>query len=109
MQVASTNFLEAQPAAVWAFLADYVDALHWLYDPANRQKAVEITANLSKSPPEVVDSYCLTDTDYDRDHNACMSPGMLQTLADAMLADGALPHPVDTAKYVDTSFLPFPC
>jgi NitT/TauT family transport system substrate-binding protein len=109
VQVASSNFLKAQPGAVKAFLADYVDALHWLYDPANRQKAVEITANLSKSPPEVVDSYFLTNKDYYRDHNACVSPGMLQTLADAMLADGALPHAVDMTKYVDTSFLPFPC
>lgn len=56
-QAATNDYLKAQPGAVRAWLADYVDALKWLYDPANRKKAIEVTAALSKSPPEVIDSF----------------------------------------------------
>jgi sulfonate transport system substrate-binding protein len=94
---------------VKAYLADYVDALHWLYAPENRKKAIEVTAELSKSPYEVVDSYFMTERDYFRDPNSCVSANLVQTLADAMFNDGLLPQTVDMSQFVDTSYLPFPC
>jgi sulfonate transport system substrate-binding protein len=108
-QAATNDFISKEPGALRAFLADYVDALKWLYDPANRPKAVEITAELSKSLPAVVDSYFLTNKDYYRDPHACISADRLQPLADAMLSDGALQTKIDMTQYVDASFLPFPC
>jgi len=108
-QVATNDILHQQPEAVAALLADYVDALHWLYDPANRAQAVRVTAGITKSPTAVVDSYFLTKADYYRDPNACVSAQLLQPLVDAMAADGLLAAPLDMAKYVDTSFLPHPC
>lgn len=108
-QVATNDILKRSPDAVKAYLADYVEALHWLYAPENRQKAVEITAELSKSPTEVVNAYFLTSKDYYRDPNSCVSANLVQTLADAMAKDGLLPHPIDMSKYIDSSYLPFPC
>lgn len=108
-QVATNDILRRSPAAVKAYLADYVDALHWLYAPENRKKAIEITADLAKSPPEVVDAYFLTSKDYYRDPNSCVRPNLVQTLADAMASDGLLPHPIDMSQYIDGSYLPFPC
>jgi sulfonate transport system substrate-binding protein len=109
MQVATNDILKRSPDAVKAYLADYVDCLHWLYAPENRKKAVEITADLAKSPPEVVDAYFLTAKDYYRDPNACVSAGLVQTLADAMTKDGLLPQAVDMGQFVDTSYLPIAC
>jgi sulfonate transport system substrate-binding protein len=109
MQVATNDILKRSPEAVKAYLADYVDALHWLYAPVNRKKAVEVTAELAKSPYEVVDSYFMTERDYFRDPNSCVSANLVQTLADAMTQDGLLPQAVDMAQYVDTSYLPYAC
>ncbi len=108
-QVATNDILKSAPDAVRAFLADYVDGLHWLYDPANRKKAVDITADLSKSPPEVVNSYFLTDKDYFRDPNACVTPALLQPLVDAMTRLKLIDRHIDMAQYVDGQYLPFPC
>ena len=59
-QVVTNDFLKAHTEAVKSFLADYVIGLHWFYDPANRAKAIEITADFTKSPAAVLDSYFMT-------------------------------------------------
>jgi sulfonate transport system substrate-binding protein len=108
-QAATSDFISKEPGAVRAFLADYVGALAWLYDPANRSKAVEVTADLSKSPPAVVDSYFLTEKDYYRDPNGCIDASLVQPLVDAMFTNGVLPQKIDMKQFVDASMLPFPC
>ncbi|HEV2508418.1 ABC transporter substrate-binding protein [Bosea sp. (in: a-proteobacteria)] len=108
-QVATENFLKAQPAVAKAWLADYVAGLQWLYALENRKKAVELAATLSKSPPEVVDSYFLTKNDYFRDPNACLGAEQVQPPLDAMVAEGLLSARIDAKPYVDMSFLPRPC
>ncbi|WP_168209930.1 ABC transporter substrate-binding protein [Tardiphaga sp. vice154] len=108
-QVATNDYLKAQPAAVKAWLADYVDGLKWLYDPANRTKAVEITSTLAKSSPDVVDSYFVTNKDYFRDLKACISTDLFQGPIDAMAREGLLANTIDVSKVIDTSYLPFPC
>lgn len=108
-QVATQSFLKAQPAVAKAWLADYVEGLHWLYDPANRKKAIELAASLSKSPAEVVDSYFLTNKDYFRDPNACLAVEQVQPPIDAMVSEGLLSAAIDAKPYVDMSFLPRAC
>ena len=66
-QVVTNDFLKANTAAVKAFLADYVTGLHWFYAPANRAKAIELTAAFTKTPAAALDSYFMTDKDYYRD------------------------------------------
>ncbi len=108
-QVVTNNFLKAHTDAVKAFLADYVTGLHWFYDPANRAKAVEITAEFTKSPAAVLDSYFMTKKDYYRDPNGCITAPIIQTPIDAMYQQGLLQSPVKVADYINTSYLPAAC
>jgi len=108
-QTATNDFLKAQPAAVKAWLADYVDGLKWIYDPANRPKVIEVTAALTKSAPEVIDGFFLTKSDYYRDATACINPSLFQPALDAMAKEGLIATSIDASKVIDTSYLPFPC
>ena len=49
-QVATDKFIREQPAALRAFLEDFVQGLAWYYDPANRDKALDLAAGLTKMP-----------------------------------------------------------
>lgn len=108
-QVARNDFLKQSPELMKAWLEDYVTALQWIYAPENRAEAVKQLSEFAKSPLELVDSYFLTGRDYYRDPNACVRADNLQAPIDAMVAEGLLAERVDMAKYVDNSFLPFPC
>lgn len=107
---ARSEFLEKEPAAVKAFLEDYLTGLNWLYQPANRAKAIEITANLTKSPASALETYfMLANNDYYRDRGGCLKTASLQFVADAMVQEGLLAEKVDMSKYVDLSYLPGRC
>jgi NitT/TauT family transport system substrate-binding protein len=108
-QVARTEFLNANKEAVRGFLADYVAGLNWYYDKANRTKAIELVAGLTKSPKEVLDSYFATGSDYYRDPNGCVPAVAIQKPIDAMVQEQLIPAKVDAAKYLDLSYLPKPC
>lgn len=108
-QVATNNFLRRHPEAVKSFLADYVRGLHWFADPNNRAKAVQLAADFTKSPAEVLDSYFMTERDYFRDKNACVKAELIKSPVDAMHAEGLLKAPVDMSKHVDMSYLPYAC
>jgi sulfonate transport system substrate-binding protein len=106
---ATNDFLKKNPDAVRSFLTDYVAGLHWFYDPANRKKAIEITAGFTKSAPEVLDSYFMTEHDYYRDRNGCVSAAIIQSPIDAMSKEGLLDQPVKVADYLNLTYLPYPC
>lgn len=108
-QVVTNDFLKANTAAVKAFLADYVSGLHWFYAPENRAKAVEITAEFTKTPAAALDAYFMTNRDYYRDPNACITASSIQTPIDGMYEQGLLAQPVKVADYVNTSLLPVAC
>lgn len=108
-QVVTNEFLNKNPEAVRSFLADYVRGLHWFYDPANRRKAVEITAEFTKSPAEVLDSYFMTERDYYRDRNGCVGVATIQTPIDAMYSEGLIDRPVKVSEHLKMSYLPYAC
>lgn len=108
-QIVTNDFLKANTAAVKSYLADYVLGLHWFYDPANRKKAIEITAEFTKSPADVLDSYFMTKLDYYRDPNGCITAPIIQTPIDAMFNQGLIDKAVKVADYVKTSYLPSAC
>jgi sulfonate transport system substrate-binding protein len=108
-QVATNDFLKKNADAVKSYLADYVRGLQWLHDPANRKKAVEITAEFTKSPGDVLDSYFMTERDYYRDRNACVGVATIQTPIDAMHKEGLIDRPVKVSDHLNMSYLPFPC
>ena len=107
--VATNDFLKKSPQAAKSFLADYVRGLQWYYDPANRKKAVELCAEFTKSPAEVLDSYFMTERDYYRDRNACVSVDVIQRPVDAMLSEGLIDRPVKISEHLNMAYLPFPC
>jgi sulfonate transport system substrate-binding protein len=108
-QVTTNTFLKNNPDAVRGFLADYVEGLAWFYDPANREKAIQIVSDFTKSPKEVLNSYFATDRDYYRDPNACVSATSIQKPLDAMFEEKLIDRRIDVAKYINLSFLPKPC
>jgi NitT/TauT family transport system substrate-binding protein len=107
--VGSNNFIKANRAAVQAFLADYITGLNWFYDPANRKRAVAITAEFTKSPPDVLDAYFMTGRDYYRDRAGCLTADLIQRPIDGMLREGLIDRPVKVADYLDLSLLPGSC
>jgi NitT/TauT family transport system substrate-binding protein len=66
-------------------------------------------AKFTKSPEDVLNTYFLTPRDYYRDRNGCIGPQNVQPSIDAMVKEGFLAAPVDMAKYIDASMLPYPC
>jgi NitT/TauT family transport system substrate-binding protein len=108
-QVVTNAFLKKNPEAVKSYLADYVGGLQWFYDPANRKKAIEITADFTKSPADVLDSYFMTKGDYYRDPHGCVGAKTIQTPIDAMHSEGLIDKPVNVAEHLNMGLLPYPC
>ncbi|MCB8924043.1 MAG: ABC transporter substrate-binding protein [Ardenticatenaceae bacterium] len=108
--VARNKFLEEHPEAVRAFLDDWVRGLDWLIDENNREKAIEIMSDISKTPPETLGLYYgKPGVDYYRNPLACPSAQALQVGVDAMVSEGFLDQKISIAPLVDTSYLPKPC
>lgn len=106
--VARNDFLEKHPEAARSFLADWVAGLQWLEDPANREDAMQIISDVSKTDVGVLELFYGTEQDYFRDANGCPSAEALQAGVDAMVAVGYLKDSVDIQSLVDASFLPDP-
>src|ERR1700748_387714 len=108
-QVTTNAFLKEHPEAVKAFLADYVDGIAWFYDPANREKAVQLVSDFTKSSKDVLNSYFATGRDYYRDPNACVSAQSIQKPLDAMFEEKLIDRRIDVSKYLNVGLLPKPC
>lgn len=107
--VVTNEFLKRNRPAVQAFLGDYIQGIKWFYDPANRKRAVELTAEFTKTPAAVLDSYFMTERDYYRDRDGCVSAELIQRPVDAMYREGLIDKPVKIADYLDLSLLPGQC
>lgn len=108
--VARNEFLEENPEAARAFLADWVNGLQWLSDDENRDEAIEIMSDITGTPPEALDLfYGRPGDDYYRDPNACPNAEALQRGVDAMVTTGYIDEGIEIEPLVDTSYLPEPC
>jgi NitT/TauT family transport system substrate-binding protein len=107
--VATNKFISEQTDVLRAILDDYITGLSWYYDPANRDKAVEIVANFMKSSKEVLAAYFVTSEDYYRDRNGCVSVAALQKPIDAMVENQLINERVDASEYIKMQYLPRPC
>jgi sulfonate transport system substrate-binding protein len=108
--VATNKFVGEQPDVLRAIVEDYVTGLAWYYDPANREKALEIVANFMKSSKDVLATYfLLPGKDYYRDRNGCVSVPALQKPIDAMVENLLISERIDASKYIKMQFLPRPC
>jgi sulfonate transport system substrate-binding protein len=108
-QATTNSFLKDHPDAVRGFLADYVDGLAWFYDPANRDKAIEIVSGFTKSPKQVLGAYFATERDYYRDPSACVSAMAIQKPLDAMFEEKLIDRRIDASSYINLGMLPKPC
>ncbi|HEY7248124.1 MAG TPA: ABC transporter substrate-binding protein [Xanthobacteraceae bacterium] len=108
-QVVTDAFLKKNREAVKSYLADYVRGLQWFSDPANRKKAIEITADFTKSPADVLASYFMTKGDYYRDPHGCVAAKVIQTPIDAMASEGLIDKSVKVTDHLNLGLLPYPC
>src|SRR5580704_1892208 len=108
--VATNKFIAEQTDVLRAIVEDYVTGLAWYYDPANREKALEIVANFMKSSKDVLATYFLLPRkDYYRDRNGCVSVQAMQKPIDAMVENQLISERIDASKYIKMQFLPRPC
>ena len=107
--VAPASFLASNGPAVRAFLQDYYDGLKWLYDPANREMALQIGADVTKSPIDTLRPYFLTEHDFYHAPNGCLTADLIQKPIDAQVEAGMIPATIDAAAVLDMSYLPGSC
>ena len=103
--VARGDFLKANRAAVADFFEDYLRALRWFLDLANRPEALQITANFLKRPVAVFEGYAFTPKDYYRDSGAVPDLAALQRNIDQVVELGILPRGIEVKDHADLSFL----
>ena len=103
--VARQGFLDTHRAALDDFFEDMVRGIHWMYAPANRQAAIAFASKESKTPPEQLNSYFLTQKDSYRDPDGVPDLDALQRNIDAQVKFGFLKESFDVKKYADLSFI----
>lgn len=101
VRVTRAGFLKEHRAAMVDFMEDYLRALHWLYDPAHHDEAVALLAEVSKSKPELFQSWAFTKEDYYRDPKALPDLEALQKNIDLQRELGFLRASVEVNKYAD--------
>jgi NitT/TauT family transport system substrate-binding protein len=102
---ARRGFLETNRAAVTDFFEDYLIALRWFLDPANRSEAIAILARFTHLPEQQFAGWAFDQEDFY--HDPAARPNMLaltQNLA-ALNELGFLPVALDPKPYVDLSFI----
>ncbi len=108
--VARNRFLKEHPQAVRAFLDDWVRGFQWLSDEKNRDQALQIMSDISKTPVETLGLfYGKPGIDYYRDPRVCPSAQALQVGVDAMVSQGLLDMRIEIASLINTSYLPQSC
>jgi sulfonate transport system substrate-binding protein len=102
---ARKNFIERNRAALIDLLEDYGTILHWLYDPANRKEAVEMTARFLKRPPALFEDWLFTNRDFYRDLDGKPDLKVIQDSIEKVRELGFIKETVDASKYADLSLI----
>jgi sulfonate transport system substrate-binding protein len=103
--VARAGFIAQNRAALVDFLEDYIRAVRWYIDPANRQEAVQILADFTKQPAALFDSWVFTHGDQYHNPDALPDPQLLQNNIDMMRTLGGLKGPIDMKQHTDASLV----
>lgn len=99
------NVIAAHRAAFVDFFEDHIRARRWFLDPANREKAVAITADVTKLPKEKL-AFAFTKEDFYRSPDARPDLGSMQQEVDESVKLKVLPKPVTfNPKYIDLSLI----
>ncbi len=102
---ARAGFLQRNRPAIVDFLEDYVRAVHWFLDPANRAEAVGIVAGFTKQPPERLNDWLFTRKDYFRDPDGVPDLQSLGRNIRAQRELGFLKIDIDPEGYADLSLI----
>jgi ABC-type nitrate/sulfonate/bicarbonate transport system substrate-binding protein len=102
---ARNDFLKKNGEAVRALLADYVVALQWSIQPANRDQVVDFMATMLKTPRQNLELFA-TGKDHWRNPQGRVELERLQKPIDAMLKLGLIKEKLDIAPFIDLSYLP---
>ncbi len=104
--VAQRKFVEKNRAAVVDWLEDYVRGTRWLLDPRNRDRALDMTAKLTKRKKRNYASWAfLEGKDLYHDPNGRLDLAALQRNVDTLHKLGILRRTFDVTKNVDESLV----
>ena len=99
------GFLESNRAALHDFFEDYVGAMRWFTDPANRNEAIRILAKVSNLPETRFASWAFTRDYFYRDPSARPNVAALTQNLATLQEMGFLPLALDPGPYLDLSFV----
>jgi NitT/TauT family transport system substrate-binding protein len=102
---ARTGFIEKNRAALVDFFEDMQTGTRWFYDPANRQKALAIIAQVTKQPASTFADWVFTKDDYFHDPDVRANLDALQSNLDVQKQVGFLNVSIDVKKYADNSLV----
>jgi sulfonate transport system substrate-binding protein len=101
MRVARGGYIAEHRAALVDFMADYLDALHYLLDPAHHDEAVALVADATKQKPAYYADWLFTKKDYFRDPGAVPNLDVLQANVETQKKLGFLKSDLDVKHYAD--------
>ncbi len=102
MLAARTGFIAKHRAALVDLLQDYVRAIRWYQDPANRAKALDIISGFTKQPKDSFESWLLVPgKDYYRDENAMPDLDMVTANIHVEQELGLVKQDLDAKEYAD--------
>ena len=102
---ARTGFLQQNRAAMTDLLEDYIRALHWCWNPANRAQAVAIVAAATKQPAERLERYIYTEKDNYQDLDALPNLTALGANIHVQKELGLIKADLDVPAYADLSLV----
>ena len=103
-----TDWAKKNPDLAVAWVRSILQALAWLYDPANRAKAIAILADATNAPADdagkTYDFFVTKVKFYNR--TGVMTPAELLVVIDALIKTAQLkPPPPDPARFYDNTFV----
>jgi NitT/TauT family transport system substrate-binding protein len=87
------------------FFEDHLRFRRWIMDPANRDQALKIVADLTKRPVSAYEAWAFTKKAYYYDPDGLSDTKLLQKNIDDLKETGILPATVDVEKYTDMSLV----
>lgn len=103
--VATAEWATKNRAVLIDFFEDHLRLRRWLLDPANREQALKILADVAQQPVSDFQDWAFTTKGFYYDPSGESDVKLLQKNIDDLKEYGVLPMTVDIAKYVDNSFV----
>ena len=103
--IARESWIKANRAVLVDFFEDHLRFRRWIMDPANRDQALKIVADLTKRPVSAYQDWAFTKKAYYYDPDGLSDTKLLQKNIDDLKETGILPATVDVEKFTDLSLV----